>query len=669
MIGPYVSRNRERSVVGLALDLSHLKDTSGQGHDLTLGSTEVPALALNPWGGEAPALIFDGKTRLVSTDPGAGSLPHGDWTLQFRIQRQDLEGPQFLAGRWASGQGCQWLTQLDPQGRLTLALSVDGTDINTLTFGGRPLQDLEPHHVAFVRDEGQVCLYLDGLLAAGPTPWPEVSPVRSGAPFLIGLCELPNFQNRGLRAVLGQFEIAQTARFHGVSFVPPSAPLIEDQYSLALYPMDQLDGTRVCPLTVLHTIVPSTKGSWSRPDGPWPLLPSDGVGQFLTVADQVGDRWAMIGPDLDQLVAGAGTFKSKPLQVENVVGQVFPWKDQYHHFYIDEDQHLVHTVSSSLDSAFVPQQGVPGGIFQSVWASPSTDGTVLTLWLQSGDGTEVYSSPNGQVWAKIRHVPSLPTDVAITRFSGLDQLAFKSQGLDSKVLATRDGGQTWVGLTTCPVTDPCPFVLPLTQQLALLATVGGQVVVVASPPVQFVSVPTANPLDQIQSPVQSAYSLRPLRAGWTGPLVQVQRDSDWRLLDVGSDGADLDQTLLALFCPPGVSGRVVMWYDQTGNNRHLSFGFRDGLSLVENGQIHQVASGPLLNRAGSEIPSCVPSIQSPGSDLVHACLQTAHLKSARTFAVASGSTSVNEIITFGAEPRLEDQRTLVQNQRTYWGLS
>lgn len=67
-----------------------------------------------------------------------------------------------------------------------------------------------------------------------------------------------------------------------------------------------------------------------------------------------------------------------------------------------------------------------------------------------------------------------------------------------------------------------------------------------------------------------AYSLRLLRAAYTGSAVRVRRSSDNTEQDIGfvSNGG-LDTTALTTFCGAG-NGFVTTWYDQSGNGRNMT---------------------------------------------------------------------------------------------------
>jgi hypothetical protein len=84
-----------------------------------------------------------------------------------------------------------------------------------------------------------------------------------------------------------------------------------------------------------------------------------------------------------------------------------------------------------------------------------------------------------------------------------------------------------------------------------------------------------------------AYSLRKLRAAYTGNLIRVRRSSDNAEQDIGyNSNNDLDTASLLTFCGAG-NGFVTTWYDQSGNINHST-----QATAVNQAQI--VSSGALI---------------------------------------------------------------------------
>ena len=67
----------------------------------------------------------------------------------------------------------------------------------------------------------------------------------------------------------------------------------------------------------------------------------------------------------------------------------------------------------------------------------------------------------------------------------------------------------------------------------------------------------------------AAYSLRKLDTGYAGSAIQVRRETDNVTQNIGFVNNQLDAAALTAFLGSG-DGRVSIWYDQSGNGRHLT---------------------------------------------------------------------------------------------------
>ena len=68
----------------------------------------------------------------------------------------------------------------------------------------------------------------------------------------------------------------------------------------------------------------------------------------------------------------------------------------------------------------------------------------------------------------------------------------------------------------------------------------------------------------------AAYSVRKLRAAYTGNAIKVRRSSDNTESDIGFTAlGNLDTTALTTFCS-GTNGFVTTWYDQSGSGRNAT---------------------------------------------------------------------------------------------------
>lgn len=99
----------------------------------------------------------------------------------------------------------------------------------------------------------------------------------------------------------------------------------------------------------------------------------------------------------------------------------------------------------------------------------------------------------------------------------------------------------------------------------------------------------------------AAYSLRKLRAGYTGSAIKVRRAVGTPAeTDIGFVDGELDTTSLESFCS-GTNGFVTTWYDQSGNGN-------DATQTTAANQPQIVSSGSVILENGK------PSLQFDGSN-------------------------------------------------------
>jgi hypothetical protein len=97
----------------------------------------------------------------------------------------------------------------------------------------------------------------------------------------------------------------------------------------------------------------------------------------------------------------------------------------------------------------------------------------------------------------------------------------------------------------------------------------------------------------------AAYSVRKLRAAYTGSAIRVRRSSDNTEQDIGFSGANLDTTALTSFCS-GTNGFVTTWYDQSGNaNNATQSTAANQPQIVSSGSIITQGTKPTLQSNGS----------------------------------------------------------------------
>lgn len=97
-------------------------------------------------------------------------------------------------------------------------------------------------------------------------------------------------------------------------------------------------------------------------------------------------------------------------------------------------------------------------------------------------------------------------------------------------------------------------------------------------------------LDSISTPAVSAYSLRRLSAAYSGPVVRVRRSSDNTEQDFNLSGNLLDTSSLLSFVGAN-NGFVTIWYDQTGNNRHVSESVASNQPFIVTGGVIEAING------------------------------------------------------------------------------
>lgn len=95
-----------------------------------------------------------------------------------------------------------------------------------------------------------------------------------------------------------------------------------------------------------------------------------------------------------------------------------------------------------------------------------------------------------------------------------------------------------------------------------------------------------------------AYSLRPLRSGYSGSVVRVRRSNDSAEQDFSA--TEVSNGALASWVGAGNNGLVVTWYDQSGNDFHASQGTASSQpTIVSSGVLHTVNSLPAILHFGA----------------------------------------------------------------------
>ena len=131
----------------------------------------------------------------------------------------------------------------------------------------------------------------------------------------------------------------------------------------------------------------------------------------------------------------------------------------------------------------------------------------------------------------------------------------------------------------------------------------------------------------------AAYSLRKLDTAYAGSAIQVRRISDNATQNIGFVNNVLDLTALTTFLGAG-SGRVSIWYDQSGNGRNL----------INATAIEQ----PLVYANGPVIFNGAPYLRLDGVDdrLINAGFDPTNAGVVSTFTVALAAMSTLNTVVF-----------------------
>jgi hypothetical protein len=149
----------------------------------------------------------------------------------------------------------------------------------------------------------------------------------------------------------------------------------------------------------------------------------------------------------------------------------------------------------------------------------------------------------------------------------------------------------------------------------------------------------AAPLDELATPPVAAYSLRRLRAGYTGPAVKVRRSTDNAESDIGfTVGGDLDVPAVLAFAGSG-SAFVSQWHDQGTAAHHA-------VQAIAAAQPRIVNASLIVTRGG--LPA-IQSLAGSNSGFASPMLGIAESQPRTVCAVFGVDQSVNNAELFGTD--------------------
>lgn len=152
----------------------------------------------------------------------------------------------------------------------------------------------------------------------------------------------------------------------------------------------------------------------------------------------------------------------------------------------------------------------------------------------------------------------------------------------------------------------------------------------------------------------AAYSLRRLSDSYSGPAIRVQELGSLSEIDIGFDGSGNIDTTSLLSHIGSASGRVVVWYDQSGNGVNLSeFETRCPLIAVS-GVILTDGTNPVVRFESASSKALSGATTFPTGDILMSCFKVMKQDAAAAGTGAVGITpgtfsSDRRVVAFGVE--------------------
>ena len=203
-----------------------------------------PASATAEVGGcDGGSLAFTGEDHVRTDGSTPLSLGDGDWTIEAYVKRDAAatDDPMMVASHHDDGAGGWWLgvAEMGPNRSLVLRLDDGATSQD---FVGAPVEAGRWIHVAAVRLDGDVTLYVDGRPA---DPDASLSPAAVDGPLYLGTL-LPSGTvdealDGGWHGLLDQLHLSTVARYSGT--FSPDLQLVPDPDSLLFWELREGGGT------------------------------------------------------------------------------------------------------------------------------------------------------------------------------------------------------------------------------------------------------------------------------------------------------------------------------------------------------------------------------------------------------------------------------------------
>ena len=216
--------------------------------------------------------------------------------------------------------------------------------------------------------------------------------------------------------------------------------------------------------------------------------------------------------------------------------------------------------------------------------------------------TEIYytARPDGDGYAESEVSDVGETNIIVRRLYYSD-----------KFDADPDTSGDWTAYTTQPADDET-FANSKTALLAGLSDTDGTANTRGTLPVSLKMERTLVPnllLDDY-SGAAAAYSVRKLRAAYTGDAMRIREDSGNTETDIGFDSnGDLDTAAIASHCGAN-NGYVVTWYDQSGNGNDMTQSTAGSQPRIYDGTAVELENGKPVLRVTSSLNTGVAHMTS-----------------------------------------------------------
>jgi hypothetical protein len=158
----------------------------------------------------------------------------------------------------------------------------------------------------------------------------------------------------------------------------------------------------------------------------------------------------------------------------------------------------------------------------------------------------------------------------------------------------------------------------------------------------------------------AAYSLRKLRAAYTGAAVRIRRSSDNAESDIGFLNNEFDSAAAQTFCGAG-NGFVTTWYDQSGNTNNITNATAaQQPQIVSSGSVLVVGGKPYADLTGENLSRTLSSsIAQPATIFLIGKNNPTGATVGSIFSTGATSTNNIEIGT-----RTDINRTVIFNNAT-----